>query len=218
MYVRRKTSPGGAPYYQLVETSRVDGKPRQRVVLHLGQHATTEEALKKWPREINRLRRRGDTRAADALSIKLKMLKAVAPKKFWRVSKELESKEGLHWIRARLEGYDWSQCEGIVVRRRKGNYIWGTDAPPTGLYDRQPKNAKRLLVFHLEKDATYPKTLMIARGRSPQGVLDVQDESEAIVYLLAVGASKYLSKTGLAFEATPDELLEEFRSSRRCPV
>ena len=35
MYVRRKSSPGRGDYYQLVENQRVDGKPPQRVILHL---------------------------------------------------------------------------------------------------------------------------------------------------------------------------------------
>ncbi len=45
-------------YYQLVENRRVDGKPRQKVLVHLGRHPTVDDALKKWPREIKRLRRR----------------------------------------------------------------------------------------------------------------------------------------------------------------
>jgi hypothetical protein len=45
-------------YYQLVENRRVDGKPRQKVLVHLGVHPTVDDALKTWPREISRLRRR----------------------------------------------------------------------------------------------------------------------------------------------------------------
>lgn len=55
-YVRKKRGTGW-DYYQLVESRRVNGKPRQKVLLHLGRHATVEEALKKWPREIKKLRR-----------------------------------------------------------------------------------------------------------------------------------------------------------------
>ncbi len=44
-------------YYQLVESRRVEGKPRQKVLVHLGKHPTVNEALKEWPREIERLRR-----------------------------------------------------------------------------------------------------------------------------------------------------------------
>jgi hypothetical protein len=44
-------------YYQLVESRRVDGKVRQKVLLHLGRHPTVEDALRAWPRVIKRLRR-----------------------------------------------------------------------------------------------------------------------------------------------------------------
>ena len=43
-------------YYQVVQSRRVDGKPRQKVLIHLGGHPTVEDALKKWPREIKRLK------------------------------------------------------------------------------------------------------------------------------------------------------------------
>jgi hypothetical protein len=55
-YVRKKRV-GHYEYYQLVESRRVDGEPRQKVLVHLGRHPTVEDALKKWPREIKRLRR-----------------------------------------------------------------------------------------------------------------------------------------------------------------
>ncbi len=47
----------GKEYHQLVESRRVDGEPRQRVLVHLGQHATPDAALEEWPKEIRRLRR-----------------------------------------------------------------------------------------------------------------------------------------------------------------
>ncbi len=56
-YVRKKRVKGGV-YHQLVESRRVDGEPRQKVLVHLGGHPTVDDALKKWPREIRRLRRR----------------------------------------------------------------------------------------------------------------------------------------------------------------
>ena len=65
----------GKEYYQLVESRRVDGKPRQQVLLHLGQHASVDEALKRWPREIGRMRRRGNDDGAEALKEKLDRLK-----------------------------------------------------------------------------------------------------------------------------------------------
>lgn len=63
-YVRKKEGRRYQPYYQLVESCRVDGRPRQRVLVHLGDHPTVGAALKAWPKEINRLRR-GAGRARD---------------------------------------------------------------------------------------------------------------------------------------------------------
>ena len=73
-FVRIKRVDGGE-YYQLVESRRVDGKPRQKVLMHLGQYATVDEALKKWPRQIKRLQRHGNEKAADALKEKVDRLR-----------------------------------------------------------------------------------------------------------------------------------------------
>ena len=73
-FVRTKQV-GGKEYYQLVESRRVDGKPRQKVLMHLGTHATVDEALKRWPREVGGLRRRGNDDSADALKEKLDRLR-----------------------------------------------------------------------------------------------------------------------------------------------
>lgn len=51
----------GREYHQLVESRRVDGEPRQRVLVHLGQHATADAALEAWQKEIRRLRRHAVT-------------------------------------------------------------------------------------------------------------------------------------------------------------
>lgn len=55
-FVRRKRV-GPYEYYQLVESYLVDGKPRQRVLLHLGRYSTVETALEGWPKEIEGLHR-----------------------------------------------------------------------------------------------------------------------------------------------------------------
>ena len=55
-FVRTKQVKGGE-YYQLVESRRIDGKPRQKVLVHLDGHPTVDDALRKWPREIKRLKR-----------------------------------------------------------------------------------------------------------------------------------------------------------------
>ena len=52
----RKKRSRGSEYYQLVESQRVEGEPRQRVLVHLGRHATVDDALHEWPKEIERLR------------------------------------------------------------------------------------------------------------------------------------------------------------------
>jgi len=56
-YVRKKKVKR-YEYYQLVESHRVDGKPRQRVIMHLGKEPTVDAALENWPKEIKYLRRR----------------------------------------------------------------------------------------------------------------------------------------------------------------
>ena len=54
-FVRKKRSRGDE-YYQLVESHRVEGEPRQSVLVHLGKHPTVDDALSEWPKEIERLR------------------------------------------------------------------------------------------------------------------------------------------------------------------
>ena len=64
-YVRKKKVKG-VEYYQLVQSRRVNGNPRQRVLLHLGRHPTVDAAIKEWPRETRRLRRLADKKRRDA--------------------------------------------------------------------------------------------------------------------------------------------------------
>lgn len=66
-FVRTKKVKGGE-YYHLVESHRVDGKPRQKVLVYLDGHPTVDEALKKWPREIKRLRRDAEKERESAES------------------------------------------------------------------------------------------------------------------------------------------------------
>jgi len=56
-YVRKKRVKR-YEYYQLVENHRVDGKPRQRVIMHLGNEPTVDAALANWPKDIQYHRRR----------------------------------------------------------------------------------------------------------------------------------------------------------------
>lgn len=76
-FVRKKSKAGGSKYHQLVESRRVDGRPRQKVLVHLGAHATVDDALKRWPTEIKRLRRSAYEAEANALTDKLARLTAL---------------------------------------------------------------------------------------------------------------------------------------------
>ena len=55
-FVRRKRV-GPYEYHQLVENQWIDGKPRQRMILHLGRYPSVEPALEGWPKEVEGLRR-----------------------------------------------------------------------------------------------------------------------------------------------------------------
>jgi hypothetical protein len=55
-YIRKKRV-GPYEYHQLVESRLVNGKPRQRVLLHLGRYRMVEAALEGWPKEIEGLHR-----------------------------------------------------------------------------------------------------------------------------------------------------------------
>jgi hypothetical protein len=46
-------------YYQVVESRRVDGKPRQKVLAHLGKYPSVAAALEGLPEDIDWLRSSG---------------------------------------------------------------------------------------------------------------------------------------------------------------
>ncbi len=56
-YVRKKRNKSGSEYYQLVESRRVDGKPRQRILAYLGQYPSVEVALQRIPVLIDLVQR-----------------------------------------------------------------------------------------------------------------------------------------------------------------
>ena len=64
-FVRKKRL-GDYEYYQLVENRWIDGKPRQRVLLHLGRYSSVEGALKEWPGAIERLGRFAQRKREEA--------------------------------------------------------------------------------------------------------------------------------------------------------
>lgn len=103
-YVRKKKVKGGE-YYQLVQSRRVNGNPRQRVLLHLGRHPTVDAALKEWPSEIKRLRRLADKKRRDVQAFR-------AP---------VESGEQPPWYRNMLEHADnlSKQAEDLEEKHRR---------------------------------------------------------------------------------------------------
>ena len=78
IYVRRTKSRGTGPYFQLVASRRIEGKPRTEVLVHLGEHPTPEEALSAWPGEIARLRKIGRENKASRLQGKLTKLRGLS--------------------------------------------------------------------------------------------------------------------------------------------
>lgn len=76
--VRKTSSKGRGAYHQLVEYKRVDGKPHTIVHVHLGEHATVEEALQAWPERVEVLRRIDRDDQADKLAGKLERLRRFA--------------------------------------------------------------------------------------------------------------------------------------------
>jgi hypothetical protein len=51
----------GYTYYQLVKSERVDGKHRQRMLMHLGRHRSVEAALEAWEKRARIERALGNT-------------------------------------------------------------------------------------------------------------------------------------------------------------
>jgi hypothetical protein len=74
IYVRRIKSGEHGDYFQLVESYRDEGTVKKRVLVHLGQHETVEEALNDWPQEIAFLRRFKRYKQAERLQQKLDRL------------------------------------------------------------------------------------------------------------------------------------------------
>jgi hypothetical protein len=76
IYVRRTTSRGRGPYFQLVRSYREEGKVKQEVLVHLGRHESPEDALAAWPSEVAHLGRIGREEQADKLEANLRKLRA----------------------------------------------------------------------------------------------------------------------------------------------
>ncbi len=68
-------SRGRGPYFQLVRSYRQEGKVRQEVLVHLGTHETSEDALAAWPSEVEHLRKIGRAEQAEKLAANLEKLR-----------------------------------------------------------------------------------------------------------------------------------------------
>ncbi len=77
IYVRRTSSRGTGPYFQLVRSYRESGRVRQEVLVHLGEHPTPESALAAWPATVEHLRSIGRDAQAERLEAKLHRLRAL---------------------------------------------------------------------------------------------------------------------------------------------
>src|SRR5215212_1238767 len=77
IYVRRTSSRGSGPYFQLVRSYRQSGKVHQEVLVHLGEHPTPESALATWPATVEHLRSIGREAHAERLEAKLHRLRAL---------------------------------------------------------------------------------------------------------------------------------------------
>ncbi len=79
--IRRVTS-RGTPSYQLghYEMTGDAGKRRSvfKVIVHLGEHATPEEAVAAWSEEVGKLRGMGRHSKADKLERKLDELRSLS--------------------------------------------------------------------------------------------------------------------------------------------
>ena len=96
MFVRKKTSRGGKTIYQLVETARIGGKVRQRVIAHLGESACLAEAIETCEANLERAKQN----LAESLT------KADAIRSNWQDSGE-KGPDDLETIR-RLARYNWN--------------------------------------------------------------------------------------------------------------
>jgi hypothetical protein len=86
----RKVTSRGTPSYQLghYEMQGPAGTRRSvfKVDVHLGEHATPEEALTTWPQEVDHLRQIGRDSKAEKLQGKLERLRRLTKGEGWRIA------------------------------------------------------------------------------------------------------------------------------------
>lgn len=78
IFIRKTKSRKYGTYYQLVRSYRDDaGKPRQRMLVHLGEHPTPEAAMAAWPVEIEKHSAAGRHQQQSKLQSKLDTLQGL---------------------------------------------------------------------------------------------------------------------------------------------
>ena len=145
--------------------------------------------------------------------------------RFWRVDKALADSEGLRWIRERLGAYHWSQADWISVRRGRSEKLAfrGVCKMPRGgggyrINCNVSRHAAypiyqymRVSPLYRNLDGTWPEVpegckvgdrYVAARsnGESVQWKrlyrpLELRNEDEVLVFLVAHEAFHYLRKT-----------------------
>ena len=78
IYVRSIKSRKYGDYFQLVESYRESGTVKKRVLVHLGQYPTPEDALAAWPEEVSAHMRYGRDEQAEKLQEKLERLRELS--------------------------------------------------------------------------------------------------------------------------------------------
>lgn len=144
--------------------------------------------------------------------------------KFWRVDEALGDSEGLGWVRERLGPYDWSKVDWVSVRRgRSEKYAFRgvCKAPRNGSGYRINCNVSRHAAYPIYQlmrvsplyrnpDGTWPEVpeahkigaryVAIRNGEMVQWrrlyrPLELRNEDEVLVFLVAHEAFHYLRKT-----------------------
>ncbi len=73
-------SRGHGPYFQLVRSYREEGKVKQEVLVHLGEHETPEAAMAAWSSEVEHFRQIGREDQADKLEARMNKLRTLLEK------------------------------------------------------------------------------------------------------------------------------------------
>ncbi len=142
----------------------------------------------------------------------------------WRADKALEGSEGLRWVREWLEAYDWSKVDWITVRHGRSERLAFRGvcrSPSKGSGYRINCNVSRHapypIAYHMRvsplyrnPDGTWPTVpeghevgdlYVVTRGGTSvqwkrlYRPLDLRNEDEVLVYLVAHEAFHYLRKT-----------------------